>query len=138
MAGLSAHSKRRDLFMEGDKVQMEVQRLSLANLYGGGAIEKFDAELLRVLDNIVDINTCDGAREVTLKVSLKPDKDRSFCAVEVSVKSKLQPEEAFGTQIFLGREGGLTTAFEHNPEQLKFGFQPQVSGNQPMRIGGKS
>lgn len=121
--------------MEDGKIQVEVSKLSLANLYGGGAVEKFDAELDRVLENITDINTTDGPREVVLKLTIKPDKERSFCAIEVSVKSKLQPEEAFSTQIFLGREGGKTTAFEHNPEQLKLGFQPREAGNQPLRIG---
>jgi hypothetical protein len=122
--------------MSQDKVSVDVDRLSLGNLYGGGAIEKFDAELDRVLQNIVDINSGEGPREVTLKVKLKPDKDRSFCSVEVQVSSKLQPEEPFGTQMFLGREGGRAVAFEHNPEQLKFGYTPHEVGHQPMRIGG--
>lgn len=99
-----------------------MEKLSLANLRGGAAVEMFDTEMEKVLDNIIDINTGDGAREVTLKVKLRPDKDRSFCAVEVHVASKVQPSEAVQSQLFLGRERGKTVAFEHNPEQLQLGL----------------
>jgi len=122
---------------QNSKVQVEVGRMSLATLAGGAAVEKFDAELERVLQNIADINTTGGDRGITLKVTLKPDAERSFCRVSVQVSSRLQPEEPFGTQMFIGREGGRTVAFEHNPEQLKLGYQPHEVKPQAMRIGGK-
>lgn len=122
---------------QNSKVQVEVGRMSLATLAGGAAVEKFDAELERVLQNISDINTTGGDRSITLAVKIKPDKERSFCRISVHVSSRLQPEEPFGTQMFLGREGGRTVAFEHNPEQLKLGYQPHEVSRQPQRIGGK-
>jgi len=121
---------------QNSNVQLDVGRMSLATLAGGAAVEKFDAELDRVLQNIADINTTGGERSVNLKVSLKPDDDRSFCRVSVQVSSKIQPETPFGTQMFLGREGGKTVAFEHNPEQLKLNYQPHEAPK-AVRIGGK-
>jgi len=122
-----------------EKVQVEVGRMSLATLAGGAAVEKFDAELDRVLQNIADINTTGAERSVSIKIKLKPDPERSFCRVAVQVSSQLAPEEPFGTQMFLGREGNHTVAYEHNPEQLKLGYKPhEVSKSpQPQRIGGK-
>lgn len=124
---------------EEGKVQVEIGRMSLATLAGGAAVEKFDAELDRVLQNITDINTTGAERSVSLKVKLKPDPERSFCSVAVQVTSTLAPEEPFGTQMFLGKEGGHTVAYEHNPKQLKLGYQPHEvnSATQTQRIGGK-
>lgn len=120
-----------------NNVSIEVGRLSLDTLAGGAAVEKFNAELERVLQNITDINTTEGERSITLKAKIKPDADRSICRVQIQVTSTLAPEAPFGTQMFLGREGGRTVAFEHDPQQLKLGYQPHEVSRQPLRIGGK-
>ncbi len=118
-------------------VSIEVGQLSLDTLAGGAAVEKFNAELERVLQNITDINTTMAVRSITLKATLKPDVERSFCQVLVRISSTLAPEEPFGTQLFLGREGARTVAFEHDPQQLRMNYQPHEAGRQPQRIGGK-
>jgi hypothetical protein len=101
-----------------------LKEMSLATVHGGAAIERFDDELKRVLQNIADINTGTGGRTVTLKIKLKPDRDRTFCAVSVAVTSTMAPAEAFETQIFLGRKDGDCVAFEHNPQQLPLDMSP--------------
>ena len=106
---------------------MNLERISLATLHGGGAIEQFDDELDRVLQNITDINTGDGVRSVTLKVEIRPDKDRSFGAVKVQVSSKVQPSIPFATQMFFGREKGRTVGLEHNPEQMRLELNPPIA-----------
>ena len=64
------------------------EKLSLANLGGGAAVEKFDTELQKVLDNIADPNTVENAgREVTLKVKIKP-KERDYAKVQILCGSK--------------------------------------------------
>jgi hypothetical protein len=74
------------------------QFVSLENLGGGAgkdtsaAIELFNAEFQRVLDNIADENTKPtAAREVNLKIKIKPDEDRELCKVEIHANSKLAP-----------------------------------------------
>ncbi|MBC2741569.1 MAG: hypothetical protein HGJ93_00590 [Desulfosarcina sp.] len=100
------------------------EKLSLSNLGGGAAIERFDDELRAVLDNIADPNTVENAaREVVLKVKIKP-KERDYARVEIICSSKLAPADSYNTNIYIGADvKGRSEAFEHNPEQLKFQFE---------------
>jgi len=93
--------------------------VSLANLGRGGAIERFDDEFQRALDNVLDVNTGEGARTVTLKVKLKPNSARTFCEVNISCSASLASAKPFATQIFVGKERGKGIATEYDPEQLK-------------------
>lgn len=93
--------------------------VSLLNLGRGAAIERFDDELQRVLNNIVDPNTTEQVREVNLKVKIKPNGDRDFCTVDVLCSSKLAPSEPFQTRMFVGRTNKGAVATEHNPQQLQ-------------------
>lgn len=117
----------------------EVERISLATLMGGLAVERFDDELDKVLANIVDPNTPPTAkRSITLQVSFKPDKGRDLGGVEIAVSSKLAPAEKMGTRVFISltRQGPVAT--EHNPNQpmLPMG-EPAVSVAQLRPVGGK-
>lgn len=100
------------------------EKLSLLNLGGGAAIERFDDELQAVLDNISDPNTQESAaREVVLKVKITP-KERSYAKVEIDCRSKLAPAEKYDTNVYIGVDTrGRSEAFEHNPEQLKLQFE---------------
>lgn len=93
--------------------------VSLLNLGRGAAIERFDDELKRVLDNIIDLNTTEQVREINLKVKIKPNGDRDFCMVDVTCSSKIAPSEPFQTHMFVGRTGKGAVATEHNPQQLQ-------------------
>lgn len=93
--------------------------VSLANLARGGAIERFDDEFKRVLDNIMDLNTADGPRSVTLKVTLSPNEERTSAGVSIHVDSSVRGPKAVPTMIFIGKDRGESVAYEHNPEQLK-------------------
>ena len=99
-------------------------RVSLANLARGAALERFDDELQRVLNNIADPNTADGARELKLTVKIKPDASRGTGKVEIICSSKTQPAKPCATMIFIGQEGKQAVAFEHNPDQLKLPVPP--------------
>lgn len=58
------------------------QNVKLENLGCGAAAEMFQKELENVIANICDPNTKpDAVRTVTLKVKIKPGKDRSLCQV---------------------------------------------------------
>ena len=94
------------------------ETVSLSTLGGGAAVQLFQAELQKVLDNIVDENTKpDAMREVTLKVKIKPDVDRDYGQVSISCVSKLAPMAPFGTNFFIGKQRGKGVAREHNPKQ---------------------
>ncbi len=97
----------------------QIETMSLLNLGGGGAVEKFDDEMKRVLENIMDRNTGGAARSVTLTVTLTPDKNRDMCQVGISCKSKLIPVEPFGTSVFIGVDPKIgAIAIEPNNTQM--------------------
>ena len=98
---------------------MKPSQLSLTNLGGGVAVEKFGDELAKVVENILDPKTEAGAmREISLKVKIKPAQDRTFGAVLVETNSKLAPNVAYGTKAFFGVDKeGLPLAFGSDPKQ---------------------
>lgn len=112
------------------------ERVSLANLGRGGAIEQFDHGFNRVLANILDLNTrADATREVTMKVKITPDENREAADVEVEVKTKLAGNRAIKTQIFVGKAGAAPVAFESNPKQIDFTEEAEGLG---VVAGGKA
>lgn len=113
----------------------ERETVNLQNLGSGAAIELFDIEFQRVLDNIVDENTkATIPREVTLKIKIKPDEDREWGAIEIHASSKLAPVHPYPTQIIIGKQRGKGVATEHNPKQLHaFKDQPQDGKIIPMK-----
>lgn len=108
-------------------------KATLATLAKGAAIERFDDELQRVLNNIIDPNTAEGKRCITLKVEIKPDPDRVTAAVHVSCSSKLMPSKPCSTLFYVGKERGQGVAFEHNPEQLAMNLE---TASKPTVISG--
>ena len=97
------------------------QIVSLDTLGSGAAMEMFQDELQRVLDNITDVNTDPKAvREVKLTVKIKPDEGREVGAVTISTASKVAPIKSVGTVFFIGKRAGQTVAMERNPKQLTF------------------
>ena len=90
---------------------MDREIVSLENLGRGAALEKFQDEWNKVVRNIVDPNT------TMLKVSLKPDDDRSLCAYKVICTSSLAPLKEFKGDVFVGVERGEVVATEPNKNQ---------------------
>ncbi len=93
--------------------------VSLSTLGRGAAIERFDDEFKRVLENILDPNTADGPRSLSLKVTISPNDERTSANLAISVSSSVRGPKAVPTMIFIGKDRGQPVAFEHNPEQLK-------------------
>jgi hypothetical protein len=92
--------------------------VTLHNLAGGAAAELFGVELERVVADILDVNTeAEAVREITVKVKIKPDENRNFAQVAVTVASKLGTPRGVGTMIFLGKQAGRPVAIENNPDQ---------------------
>ena len=98
---------------------MKGQVVNLANIGDGAAVELFEAELEKVLENIADPNTpADAVREITLKLKMKPDASRQVGAVGIQATSKLAPFNGAATTLFFTRnkEGGRT-ALMQDPAQ---------------------
>lgn len=98
--------------------------VSLETLGGGShdhmsaAVELFNLEFQRVLDNCLDPNTkATEKRQVQLTVKIKPDEDRESCMVEIHATSKLAAIRPYPTNIFLGKDGDRAVAVEHDPKQ---------------------
>jgi hypothetical protein len=94
--------------------------VSLANLGNGAAIELFNAELQKVLNNIVDENTrSKDTRKVILEVTIKPTEDRDFGQVSIVAKSKLALIAPYATNFLIGKQRGKGVAQERNPKQTQ-------------------
>ena len=99
---------------------MDQEKVSLATVGGGAAIERFDIALQQVINNILDVNTdAKKERSVTLKVTFKPTENRDMGAVSVDVVPKLAPVSAFRTQVFFGTDAtGKGMACEMDINQM--------------------
>ena len=97
----------------------ESRIVTLENLGQGAAAELFQAEFVKLIENVSDPNTRpDAVRTVTIKVKVKPDKKaRNMCSVEIQCDSKLVPSQPFETIMFVGMEHGEAVATEHSPQQ---------------------
>ncbi len=99
--------------------------VTLATLANGAAMELFDSELTKVVENILDPNTePDMVRKVTLEVKIKPDGSRRNAAVYVQVSSKTGPFKGAGTMFYFGKHQGKSFAVENNPDQGMLFDQP--------------
>lgn len=73
-------------------MRFNTEKISLANLAGGAAIERFDVALQEVLNNIQNVNTeSTEARKVVLEVTLKPDEYREQVNISLKVVAKNAP-----------------------------------------------
>lgn len=89
---------------------------------GGGALkELFQEELRKVLQNIADLNTdATKKREIAIKVTLKPGKDREAVDVDLHCAAKLSPITTVQTRVFVGKQNGKLVAIESDPRQGNF------------------
>jgi hypothetical protein len=102
-------------------------RVNLTNLGRGAAVEAFQHELERVLENVKDPNTEPKLiREITLKVKIKPDESRDCGQVSIQASSKLAPVRLFQTDIFIvpGADGEIE-AVAADPKSPGFDFEAQ-------------
>ena len=60
------------------------EKISLKNLGKGAVIDKFDTAFENVLRDIIDLNTSEKVRTITIKAKIVPDEARSLIAIEVT------------------------------------------------------
>lgn len=101
----------------------ELPRLDLHTVSGGEALELFEVELERVIENLLDVNADpDAKRKVTLTVEFKPGQDRGSVLTVVRAKSTLAPSRSAGGVAFVGRHRGkaIATVYDMRQTQLKW------------------
>ncbi|WML38678.1 replication terminator protein [Neobacillus sp. OS1-2] len=94
------------------------------NTFANGALaERFNQELQKVMNNVVDPNTDPNkVRKVTMTVSISSDDNRELSDVSVQVKSTLVPAKNIQTKIIMDYDGqGKVTGAE-----LKSGAKGQT------------
>ena len=94
---------------------------TLPEIGRGAAVERFDMELQKILDNIQDPNTDPKkARSVVLKLTITPDEDRGVGKYAIDCQAKLAPIKAHPGRVFLGRDrNGRGVASEEHPTQVE-------------------
>jgi hypothetical protein len=100
--------------------------VSLENIGGGAAVELFNGELRKVIENIADLNTDPKAkRRIVLEVAIAPTDDRRMGFVSIDCKAKLAPHVGEDATIFFGLVDGRRVAVESNPTQGKLFDKPE-------------
>lgn len=112
--------------------------LNLLNIGNGSALEIFDHNLQKVIENIADVNTDpEATRTITLKITLKPFPDRSGATAKVDARSTLAPVKAVESSIFLSRTNGEVKAYPRDTrQQVLFKAPEQPANVVPMAADG--
>lgn len=96
----------------------------LSKMSNGGVQEKFEQELKKVTENILDPNTdAKKKRTVTITLTYQPNENRDAISVYSEIKSKLVPQEGVSTTLLVGRNTD-TGSIEAN--ELKSGAKGQT------------
>lgn len=110
---------------------------TLESIGSGQAIDQVNHQLKEVYKNIQDVNTDPQARRsITLKITFKPNHDRSEASVEFQTTAKLAPDAVGVDQVNFNPTG---KAFVMKAEQLPLGvseerFDPE-SGEVIREVG---
>ena len=107
------------------------EKMSIANLAHGAAMEQFEREFSRVLKNIADPNTdAKKARKVVITVEVKPDENRAFANISVTTKSTLTPSVPIKTSMIIDRDntGNVVAAelLSSSPGQMRIDANGEV------------
>ena len=79
----------------------------------GAMLERFDYELNRVIDNIVDPNTpATKPRKIQMTITFTPDNERKHISHDVVVKSTIQPTNPISGSTALIERDGQTSLVE--------------------------
>lgn len=95
--------------------------LPLESIGLGVVTEKYDDELCKVIDNVLDLNTDPKTqREINIKLKFKPDpENREKVSFEALVSSKLAPTKTYISSVTVGidRRNGEMAAIENVAQQ---------------------
>jgi hypothetical protein len=79
--------------------------LQLSKIKDGALQEKFEREMSKVLDNLLDQNTDPTKkRKVQINIEFVTDKERELMKTQIEVKSTLAPQNPVFTNILFGED----------------------------------
>ena len=82
-----------------------MKHINLEEFASGALSDLINQEMKRVTENIQDPNTIPTAkREITVKITLKPNEQRDFVATAIQAKSTLAPALGALTVMTMGRD----------------------------------
>ena len=82
------------------------KHIDLNNFADGALLERVNAEIGKVLENIQDPNTeATKKRKVTITLELEPNNRRELADVVTSVKSTLVPAASVSASLMIGHDG---------------------------------
>lgn len=103
--------------------------VTLTSLKGGAAVEMFEFELARVLENIDDPNyRAKGKRRITLTFDIDVDDNREIRDVEIGSSAKLAGKKPVTTKVNMGRRQGALILVEFDPRQTDM-FDPDAGAD---------
>lgn len=109
---------------------MDYEPIEKINDINGDIISDLWPDVLAdVLANIADENTpATAVREVNIKISFRPTKERDSAETTVEMRTKLSPPKPNSSLVLLASDGRKTTAYSrhHEPNQKDFGFEKDV------------
>ena len=112
--------------------------INLEDVGLGVISERFQDEQVRVIENILDLNTeAKTAREITIKLKFKPDvDDRERCELEAIVSSKLAPTKTYVSQAIVGIDEltGEVDSAERLPQQRELFPRPPVKSENVVEM----
>jgi hypothetical protein len=103
-----------------ETLQTDAATINIGNINEGAAIDAFDLELRKVLENIADLSTVATAtRSITLRVDFKPESDRCKVHTEFTIATKLAGIEKNISKIFVAKtDEGALVALDADPRQM--------------------
>jgi hypothetical protein len=103
---------------------MSITTFDFSELGGGAVKEKLDLAWEELIDSITDPNVeTKSARTMTIKITVKPNGERSLCSTSVQVTTSLPPSNPVETAIVIGTVMGKPVAKEYVAEQTKLEFK---------------
>lgn len=108
----------------------QYSEIKIDTIANGALCEYFDLEFAKILANIEDPNTdAEAVRELTLKVKIYPDKDRTAADYLIESSAKLAKASAVKDRIYIGRaeKTRKLTAYQNNMKQTRL-FEGEEAG----------
>ncbi len=104
-----------------------MDKKSILQMARGAIEERFDLEMGKAIDNILDVNTkATAKRKIVLTVEIAPDEDRTLLAVTATAKSTLAATKPIATALYLAEDvSGTMRAVESSPQIDMFGGEQE-------------
>ena len=85
---------------------------SVLDFANGAITERINFELTKIMENIMDKNTDEKARKLTIEISIVPINDRSAVNLTTVVKKKLSTTSSVSTQMAIQTADNRINGYE--------------------------